>query len=276
MFTYHIGKFFYISYDENDFKSLNQIAATDAKVVFSCSQCNLEDIETAAFIDVPNIFRLNLSWNKLSADSLRPDIFRGHYSEKSYEPLNLFELDLAGNQIKTLQRNLFEHTKSLKWLSLAFNTLDLTDMATVAALGSLETIEYLDLSNSNLSILPAELFNETMHSIRELHVSGNRFTTVPMTLALLGGSLQNLYIGLNLITVISNGSFKGLSQLTHLFINEMTELKEIEANAFAPLLSLAVLNCSRNLNLTKFHLPGLDKAQHLKVVSFFIISHCTE
>lgn len=237
----------------------------------------MEDIETAAFIDVPNIYRLNLSWNKLSTDSLRPDTFRGHYSEKNYEPLNLIELDLTGNQIKTVQRNLFEHTKSLKWLSLAFNTLNLTDLATIEALVSLTTIEYLDLSNSNLSILPAELFNETMHSLRELHINGNRFTTVPMTLTLLGGSLRNLYIGLNLITVISNDSFKGLSHLTDLFINEMTGLKEIEANAFEPLHSLAVLNCSRNSNLTKFHLSGLDKARNLKVVSFsFIISHCIE
>lgn len=245
------------------------MAATDAIVVFSCSHCQLEEIETAAFIDVPNIFRLNLSWNKLSTDSLRPDIFRGHYSEKNYEPLNLVELDLAGNQIKTLQSNLFEHTKSLKWLSLAFNPLELTDSSTVEALGSLKTIEYLDLSNSNLSHLPAELFNGTMHNIRELHVNGNRFTTVPMSLALLGGSLQNLYIGLNSITVISNDSFKGMSQLTHLFINEMSELKAIETNAFAQLHSLAVLNCSRNFNLTKFHLPGLEKARNLKVVSFF-------
>lgn len=231
----------------------------------------MAEIEAAAFIDVPNIFRLNLSWNKLSTDSLRPDIFRGHYSEQNYEPLNLVELNLAGNQINTLQSNLFEHTKSLKWISLAFNTLDLTDSATVDALRSLSTIEYLDLSNANLSILPDELFKETMPGIRELHVSGNRFTTVPMALALLGGSLQTLYIGLNLITVINNDSFKGLIQLTHLFINEMSELKEIEANAFAPLHSLAVLNCSQNLNLTKFHLPGLNNAKYLKVVSFFFI-----
>lgn len=246
---------------------MNQLAATDANIVFSCSHCQLDDIEPAAFIDVPNIYLLNLSWNKLSTDSLRPDIFRGHYSENNYEPLNLVELDLTCNQIKTLQRNLFEHTKMLKWLSLAFNPLNMTDLATVDALGSLKKIECLDLSHSNLTLLPAELFNE-MHSIKELYLNGNRFNTVPMTLPLLGGSLLNLCISSNLITVISNDSFKGLGQLTHLFINE-NDLIEIEADAFAPLTSLVILNCSRNSNLSKFHLNGLDKARNLKVVRGF-------
>lgn len=267
-FFVHAGKSILIDYSENNFNQLKQLAPTDASVIFICEYCGLTDIEAAAFIDVPNIVRIDLSYNNLSEDSIRADIFRGRYNDQMYEPINLIELDLIHNRIKRFTRKVFEHTTKLQRLSLRFNPFKEMDDSTVAAISSLHSLKYLDLSYTDMITIPKELFKNSMPNLRELDIKGNLFTNIPGELQSLGPSLSHLHIGFSAIEKITNDSFVGFKKLTHLFISEIIPLKDIAAGAFLPLISLEVLNCSRNTNLTEFNLGSLVHARNLKVVSY--------
>lgn len=243
-----------------------QLAATNATISFGCQYCDLFEIEAAAFIDVPNIFGVDLRHNRLTGDSIRADIFRGRYNNHLYEPISLVELNLGHNRIQTLNRNVFEHTTFLERLSLAHNPLNLMDPTTVAAIASVTSIKYLDLSWTNLTSLPNALFDKTLLQIIELNLTGNRLSVVPYTLRTLGVTLQFLHLTSNRFQQFTNDSFIGLDRLTHLSINDMTTLHTIQTGAFLSLVSLKVFNCSRNSNLTAIHLGSLLMAKNLQMV----------
>lgn len=117
------GREIVFSLSGNEIVRLQQLPATEATLLFSCRHCSLEEISSAAFLDVPNISRLDLSWNKLNSDALHADIFRGVYDTNTYEPINVEEIDFSHNSIAELEKNIFEHTPYLKRLSLASNPL---------------------------------------------------------------------------------------------------------------------------------------------------------
>lgn len=192
----------------NDIKFLQQLPSTNADLVFSCRHCNLTELTSAAFLDTPNIIRLDLSWNLLTGDVLRPDVFRGKYTDKEYESIALDELDLSYNSIEFLDGSLFEHTIHLRRLSLSHNSLGELTSSTVQALGSLSHLEHLDMSYTKLVDIPREVF-EKIEGLRELLVHGNQFTVVPSSLGLLKPSLMALYVGENPIQKLDDESFFG-------------------------------------------------------------------
>lgn len=125
----------------NDINVLQQLPSTDAYVVFTCRHCKMTSIETGAFIDTPNIVKLDLSWNKINANELRPDIFRGKYSDSTYETIKLETLDLSHNDIQMLDKMLFEHTPDIRMLDLSYNSIHVIEEDTALAIGSLHKLE---------------------------------------------------------------------------------------------------------------------------------------
>lgn len=257
-----------ITYASNTIGYLKQLPATEARAHFSCRRCELVDISSAAFIDVPNIVTVDLSWNNLVSDAIHADIFRGRFNEQIYEPIPLTSIDFSHNRIETLSRDVFEHLNGLRRLSLAYNPLNVLDNDTCVALGSLHFIEHLDLSFANITVLPDHLFNGTMHRIRVLNVRGNLLASVPESLSLLGETLRYLNIGENnRIRTLSDESFLGLRRLTHLYIDNMDMLQTITIGTFGGLHSIEALNCADNLNLTEFDLSSVATSRTLKEVS---------
>lgn len=255
----------------NDIKSLQQLPATGADLVFSCRHCNLTELASAAFLDTPKIIRLDLSWNLLTGDAVRPDVFRGKYAEQEYESIALDELDLSYNSIEFLDGSLFEHMVHLRRLSLAHNALgELTD-GTVLALGSISRLEHLDLSYTGLVDIPREMF-EKIEGLRELLVQGNQFTTVPSSIGLLKPTLMALYVGENPIQQLDDESFFDLDHLTQLNISGMPLLDDIDAGTFGGLKSLEVLTCSHNPKLVEFDMSDLKGLIRLRQLD---ISHCS-
>lgn len=247
----------------NSINTLQQLPATEADLVFSCRHCNLSELASAAFLDTPNIIRLDLSWNRLTADVLRPDVFRGKFDDLVYESLMLDELDLSYNSIEFLEANLFEHLTHLRRLSLSRNPLgDITE-DTAAALGSIAKLEHLDLSYTGLSELPGEMFQK-IEILRELLLQGNNFAAVPNAVALLKPSLVALYIGENPIQMLDDESFFDLDHLTHLNMSGMNLLHEVAAGAFSGLYSLEVLVASNNPALTEFDMSDLGGLTRLR------------
>ncbi len=125
----------------NELKTLQQFPATNAVLFFICQHCQITEIESELFIDTPNVVKVDLSWNKISSDQLRADIFKGRYNEHEYETIKLETLDLSNNQINTLEKNFFEHTPNVRMLHLSFNPIREIDEPTALAIGSLHKLE---------------------------------------------------------------------------------------------------------------------------------------
>lgn len=77
----------------------------------------------------------------VSAAVLTPDVFKGPYSNQMYEPIKLQHLDLAYNQIHSLQKDVFEHTPYLQVLNLEGNQLRVLDQVTQMAISSLNQLQ---------------------------------------------------------------------------------------------------------------------------------------
>lgn len=258
-----------ITYASNNINYLKQLPPINARTHFSCRRCQLNDIQSAAFIDCPNLSTLDLSWNNLNSDAIRSDIFRGRFNEQIYEPLPLVSIDLSHNQIATLNSLVFEHLNGLKRISFAYNPLNIMNQDTCLAIASLHFIEHLDLSYTNLTDIPDHLFNGTMTYLRVLNVRGNLLESVPESLSLLGESLRYLNLGENnRIKTLGDESFFGLKRLTHLYIDDMNVLDTINVGTFSFLHSLEMLSCENNLNLTEFDLSSISTSTTLREVIF--------
>lgn len=250
-----------ISFSGNSITFLNQLPATEVLVYFSCRHCGIKEISAAVFIDVPLIYRVDLSWNELS--DLRPEAFKGRYNAKIYEPIGLVELDLSHNLFETLEHGLFEHVHGLKVLNLEHNQLNLEHLPTVAALASLKNIEKLNLAHTGIETIPVEILNE--HLI-ELNIYGNKFLTVPESLAHAGGVLKWLNIGGNEIKELHEESFTGMNSLKGLVMSDMQSLEIIHQNTFSHLTALESLHCCNNTNVTSINIGSLNSTT-LRIVS---------
>lgn len=248
---------------------LHKLPSLDNYLMFSCRHCELLEIESAAFMNTPNIIRLDLSWNRLTAESLHPDIFRGVFSVSEYEPIMLEELDLSHNTIHALERKLFEHLPYLKTLSLAHNLITHIDSVFAEALSALTKLEHLDLSHTGISIMPNEVL-ANKPNMRELLLYSNQYEEVPESIKL-ASSLKSLYIGDNPITSLESRNFEGLTHLVHLNISYLTELTTIAENTFEHLDALEVLLSRGSSQLRVFNLTQLQHLVHLRELD---VSNC--
>lgn len=240
-------------------------------LIFSCRHCALAEIESGVFVNTPNILRLDLSFNKLTADSLHSDMFRGPFDSDSYhyEPILLEELDLSHNLIWQLDPKIFEHLPNLKTLSLSNNHLTSLDETFSHALSVLINLEHLDLSETGIYDIPEGVFEDKAH-LRELLIYGNDFKELPTSIKKTGDSLMSLYIGNNPIESLTAASFEGLHHLVHLNISNLSELNSIADDTFEQLGALEVLFARGNQKLMEFNITQL---QHLTKLREIDLSH---
>uniref|UniRef100_A0A182W578 LRRCT domain-containing protein n=1 Tax=Anopheles minimus TaxID=112268 RepID=A0A182W578_9DIPT len=251
-----------LSLSGNNIVSLQQLPATKTTLVFSCSHCNLESLASGLFIDTVNILRADLSFNKLSGESLSGDVFRGQYNaEDGSVSLLLDELDLASNVITKLQVNAFEHiAASLRHLSLARNPLGQVTSSTRSALAQLTNLEHLDLSHCSLTDIDASAFDE-MHALRELYIQGNHFTAIPQTVYQLD-SLHLLHLAENPFEVLTFA--QPLKQLVQLNVSSMSLMHTVEVESFQNVKQLKTLTVRNNMALEVFDLSVLRHVSFLK------------
>lgn len=126
------------------------------------------------------------------------------------------------------------------------------------------------MSYTEISDLPNSLFYK-MYNIRELMLQGNNFKAVPGSVSLLAKSLKYLNIAQNPIQRLEAASFPNLHQLTHLTVDEMPELTDIDKLALQPLQSLEVLLCRENPKLKSFDLDAIEEHKKLRVLD---LSNC--
>lgn len=164
------------------------------------SENSISKIEKSAFRNLSVIEEIDLSSNKLTFESLHPNIFEGKYDAVNYEPLKFLKvLNLAKNRIHSLDQDVFEHLPMLETLILADNPFKVIDLGSNLAITSIVNLkvyftifcwlkeikkkfynpnQVLDLSYMELTTLPEHIFHTPPH-LSDLYLSGNLFETIP-------------------------------------------------------------------------------------------------
>lgn len=130
-------------------------------------------------------------------------------------------------------------------------------------------LQVLDLGYTEISEFPGIII-EYMTKLKELILTGNKFSTVPESLISIGKNLEFLHLSENPIVFMTEDSFAGLERLEFLNISGMPDLEVIEAGSFHPLTKLEHLQCHNNHKLKEMHMESLTELIHLKELD---ISH---
>ncbi|XP_044733091.1 SLIT and NTRK-like protein 5 isoform X2 [Chrysoperla carnea] len=243
--------FITVNLSHNKFVKLGKLPATDIESVHvSLSNCMIREIERCAFAPIPNIEYLDLSWNQLNGDALRPSVFQGKFNIMEYDPLNKLEgLDLSHNNIHALRDKTFDHIPNLKNLYISHNPLKVFGLTTLAAISMTPYLRILDLSSTNLEHISDEAF-AVFKELTVLILSNNHLKNVPDSLTYASDSLRKLDFSGNAVQEFNDDSFFGLKSLTHLNISCMENLKTIHSGTFQWLENLNALHISHNPQLT--------------------------
>lgn len=207
----------------------------------------IKELEAKAVVDLINLQTLDLSYNRITGESLRADVLRGRFAPDRYEPLPIRTLLLGHNDIHSLNRRVFEHLPYLRELRLDNNPIISLDTVTTIALQSLPELKILDLAKTGLSFLPDDAFHYL--ELSTLYLNGNNFKQVPDALAALGSTLRYLNINQNPIEELNDNSFLGLRNLREIVASGLTELQAVKAGTFSRLEDLKVVSCSYNPKL---------------------------
>lgn len=111
----------------------------------------IEKIGKGAFKNLPLLEYLDLTYNKLTFRTLKPEIFEGNYSPETYEPLkSLKVLKLGSNQLHSLDPDLFEHLPNLEELHIPANPFTVIDHGSTVAISSIPNLRVIPFFNKNM------------------------------------------------------------------------------------------------------------------------------
>uniref|UniRef100_A0A2H1WHS9 SFRICE_013882 n=1 Tax=Spodoptera frugiperda TaxID=7108 RepID=A0A2H1WHS9_SPOFR len=242
-----------VDLSENRFTNITVIADLTIEVL-NLSRCNIEYIENASFRDLQEMRVLDLSHNKLTSDKLSPHAFEGRYAPEEFEPLaSMRVLNLAYNDLHSLNQDLFEHMPELEELDLSGNPLTTIDHVTLVAIASLPMLKVLRMRSCELDEIPSK-FLHTPRYLENLDLSDNKLTAVPQELEE-AKDLVYLNINQNPIVAIDVNSdehpaFPRLRKLKELHMCNMPKLRTIGPMALAGLESVEKLHISFNPSLS--------------------------
>nr|XP_026483458.1 leucine-rich repeat neuronal protein 3-like [Vanessa tameamea]XP_026483459.1 leucine-rich repeat neuronal protein 3-like [Vanessa tameamea] len=242
-----------VDLSENAITNVTVMAELPVKVL-NLSRCSIEFIENASFRDLQQMEVLDLSHNKLTTDKLSPHAFEGRYLPEEYEPLaSMRTLNLAYNDLHSLNQDLFEHLPELTELDLSGNPLTTIDHVTLIAISSLPMLKVLRMRSCELTEIP-DKFLHTPRFLERLDISDNKLTSIPQEL----DETKNLkFLNLNQNPIVkldmSSEDYPGfprLRKLQELHMCNMQSLKSIGAGALAGLENLQTLHLSFNPKLS--------------------------
>ncbi|XP_061728079.1 leucine-rich repeat neuronal protein 2-like isoform X2 [Cydia pomonella] len=216
------------------------------------SNNKIKNIENASFRGLQKMRVLNLSYNRLTS-RLSPHAFEGKFSAERYESLSSMRtLNLSYNQLHSLHQDLFEHLPELNSLDLSGNPLTTIDYVTLMAISSLPMLEDLRLRSCQLTEIP-DRFLHTPRYLEYLDLSDNQLAMVPQELEE-ARNLVYLNLNQNPIVELDMGKWETLGfpmirKLQELHMSSMPELHRIGTAALARLPMLSKLHLSFNPKL---------------------------
>lgn len=155
-----------------DHNLLEKIDATFPKLRFALKKIDfshnkITKIVKNAFTNLSFVEEINLSFNDLKAEELKPDVFEGRYSPDEYEPIpTLKVLRLSYNLLHNLDQDVFEHVTHLQELYLDNNPFQIIHTSVLNAFSDIPQLRVLDMSRCELSDLPKDIF----HPLRALKI----------------------------------------------------------------------------------------------------------
>ncbi|KAI5640071.1 leucine rich repeat domain-containing protein [Phthorimaea operculella] len=232
--------------------------------VLNLSKNKIEFIENASFKDLQKLRVLDLSHNKLTSAKLSPHAFEGRYSPEKYEPLPAMRvLNLAYNDLHSLNQDLFEHLSELTELDLSGNPLSVLDHVTLIAISSLPMLKVLRMRDCKIPAIP-EKFLHTPRYLERLDISNNLLTAVPQEL---DETKNLLYLNLNQNPIVELDmhsedypGFPTLRKLEELHMCNMESLKRVGLGALGGLQNLKKLHMSSNPALSEIDPKALARA----------------
>ncbi|XP_034828103.1 leucine-rich repeat neuronal protein 3-like [Maniola hyperantus] len=255
-----------IDLSENLIRNITAVAELPVKVL-NLSRCSIELIEKASFQNLQQMQVLDLSHNKLTTANLSPHAFEGRYSPEEYEPLaSLRTLNLAYNDLHSLNQDLFEHMPELSELDLSGNPLTTIDQVTAIAISSLPMLKVLRLRSCGFSDIP-DRFLHTPRFLERLDISDNKLTSIPQELVE-AKSLLYLNLNQNPIKLLDGNSedypgFPRLRKLQELHMCNMKQLTSVGPGALAGLENLQRLHLSFNPKLRTLDPKALARADDI-------------
>ncbi|EDW11769.1 chaoptin isoform X2 [Drosophila mojavensis] len=174
-------------------------------------------LQSHAFGDLEFLEILNLSHNNLS--SLRRRSFQGLNS--------LQELDLSHNQLDQLQVEQFSNLRKLRILRICSNRL----RALPREVFMNTRLEFLDISDNQLSIWPVPAFTDIGFTLRSIQMSHNNLEYLDASMFVNSQFLYDISLARNRITILPDNTFSFLNNLTNLDLSEnplvTTNLREV-------------------------------------------------
>lgn len=214
----------------------------------------IKEIVKNVFTNLDYLEEVNLAYNLLTTEKLKPEVFEGKYSPDEYEPLlSLKKLVLSFNLLHNLDSEIFEHTKHLQELYLDNNPFQIIHTNVLEAFGDLSQLQKLDMSRMELSSLPEDIFHP-LRALKVLKLEGNLFKTIPTALKY-AINLRELSLDENPIgdLVKEENMMPPMAKLEKLNMTFMGSMYVIGTGSLGGLESLTELRLSHNHHLSYIH-----------------------
>lgn len=213
----------------------------------------ISEIVKNAFKNLTGLVEVDLSFNELTSEKLKPEIFDGKYNPDEYEPMkSLTILRLSYNLLHNLDSMLFEHTPHLKELYLDNNPFQIITTSVLSTLNDLPQLNFLDMSRMELSSLPKETFHP-LRALKVLKLDGNLFKIIPDALRY-AINVRELSLNENPILDLSEDNvFPPMKKLESLNMTFLGSLHSIGKSSMSGLESLVELRLSNNHHLSFIH-----------------------
>ncbi|XP_063903902.1 leucine-rich repeat-containing protein 70-like isoform X1 [Zophobas morio] len=232
----------------NNFTKLEKLPPTESSVEIVLSKCNIQSLDPAVFNTATKTKLVDLSYNLLVSEEVTSDKFRGPIKDSRSQPIGIEDLNLAYNQIHSLNKDVFEFLPNLTRLNLEGNDFRVLDAHTQLALANVPGLTSLNLANNELTDLIPDAI-EKLTKLVELDLSKNDLDFVPYSLEEVGTSLEVLIVDDNPIFEMTEKTFSKLPNIVEISANNLTLLTRINASTFASNLKLTKLSLRNNTAL---------------------------
>lgn len=227
-------------------------ALKSALKLVDLSHNKLKKLVKNAFTNLSYVEEIDLSYNDLQTEALKPNVFEGKYSPDEYEPIPTLKiLRLSFNLLHNLDDDIFEHITHLQELHIDNNPLQIVHPSLMSAFSDIPQLQLLNMSRNELRELPAEIFHP-LKALRVIDLQGNLFERIPTKALLYARNVRELSLDDNPIGDLdAENSLPAMPTLEKLSLTHLGKLRYIGRGAFAGLEKLTELRLSHNHHLTR-------------------------